>query len=51
MSEMFIQNIRTVMNLMTIVLLALASISLIVSSIMIGIITGILFMREREKLV
>lgn len=49
MSEMFIQNIRTVMNLMTIVLLALASISLIVSSIMIGIITGnSVYERTRE---
>lgn len=49
MSEMFIQNIRTVMKLMTIVLLALASISLIVSSIMIGIITGnSVYERTRE---
>lgn len=49
MSEMFIQNIRTVMSLMTIVLLALASISLIVSSIMIGIITGnSVYERTRE---
>lgn len=49
MSEMFIQNIKVVMKLMTIVLLALASISLIVSSIMIGIITGnSVYERTRE---
>ena len=39
-SEMFISNIRLVINLMTYVLIAVASISLIVSCVMISIITS-----------
>ncbi len=39
-SEMFIHNMRTIVDLMTYVLLGMASISLIVSSVMISIITG-----------
>lgn len=39
-SEMFIHNMRTILNLMTYVLIAVASISLIVSCVMISIITS-----------
>lgn len=39
-SEMFIHNMRVIVNLVSYVLIAMASISLIVSSVMISIITG-----------